>query len=107
MRNYEIASDVNQLQPLMRYPTTSILQEYFVPIKCISLFLDYFWSVIDNYQVNLLNVSLRYVKKTDIPVLNYAPDDRIAIVLYFNIGNNSWSINYAKKWTILITSESY
>lgn len=106
MRNNEIASDVNKLQPLIKYPTTTILQEYFVPINQIRPFLDYFWVVIGNYQVNLLNLSLRYVKRTSLPILNYAPDDRISVVLYLNLGNNKLSLSYCQKWTQLITQRS-
>lgn len=105
-KNYEMSYDVNTLQPLIKFPTTSILQEYFLPLESLSAFLDYFWMIVNRYLVNLLNVSLRYVKKTDIPLLNYAPNDRIAIVLYLNIGNNTPCINYAKKWTRLLIQKS-
>ncbi len=105
-KNYEMTYDVNALQPLVKFPTTNILQEYFVPVNSIGNFLEYFWTIINYYKVNLLNVSLRYVIKTDIPILNYAPDDRIAVVLYLNIGNNTYCIDYAKTWTQLIIQRS-
>ena len=98
-RNYELTYDVNSLQPLTKVATTTILQEYFVPINSINKFLDYFWNIMNMYMVNLLNVSLRYVMGTKISILNYAPNDRIAVVLYINIGNNQWCLDYAKDWS--------
>lgn len=101
-RNYEMSYDVNALQPLMKFPTTTILQEYFLPIENIHKFLYFFWEVVNYYKVNLLNLSIRYVKKTSIPLLNYVPNDRLALVLYINIGNNQMCVNYMKKWTRLL-----
>ena len=91
--------DTNSLKPLVKYPTTNVLQEYFIPVNLVPLYLHFFWTIINRYNVNLLNVSLRYVKKSDIPILNYAPSDCIAIVLYLNISNNLASLKYAEKWT--------
>lgn len=101
-KNYEMSYDTNSLNTLFKYPTTSILQEYFIPVNYIENFLDDFWIVINYYRVNLLNVSLRYVYATNIPILNYAPVDRIAIVLYLNIGNSNTSLSYAKQWTSIL-----
>lgn len=98
-KNWEMTHDTNTLNVLIKYPTTSILQEYFIPIYNIDVFNSYFWNIINSHKVNLLNVSFRLVKKTFIPILNYAPDDRIAIVLYLNIPNNSRSIKNTKIWT--------
>ena len=94
--------DTASLEPFYRYPTTTILQEYFVPPEAVENFLKEFWEIINKYNVNLLNVSLRYVKKTDLPVLNFAPSNRIAVVLYLNIGNNKTSLDYGKYWTRLL-----
>jgi FAD/FMN-containing dehydrogenase len=101
-KNYEMSYDVEALEPLMKFPTTNILQEYFVPVKSIRPFLASFRNIIDDYGVNLLNISLRYVMATNLSILNYTPTDRIAVVLYLNIGNNSYCVNYAKQWTQLI-----
>jgi hypothetical protein len=102
LKNYEMSYDLNILEPLFKLPTTNILQEYFIPQNYIENFLDYFWSIMNKYNVNLINVSLRYVYATGIPVLNYAPSDRIAVVLYLNIGNSNGSLNYAEKWSQLL-----
>lgn len=101
-KNYEMSYDANSLEPLFKFPTTSILQEYFIPVNNVEKFLNDFWEIINKFRVNLLNLSLRYVYKTDVPILNYAPEDRIAIVLYLNIGNNTQFLNYAKFWSQIL-----
>lgn len=101
-KNYEMSADTNSLKPLFKWPTTSILQEYFVPVNSIEKFLNDFWLIINQFSVNLINVSLRYVYQTSIPILNYAQTDRIAVVLYLNVGNNTRCLIYAKKWTQLL-----
>lgn len=98
-RNYEMSLNINELKTLFKFPTTSILQEYFIPIDKCHIFIKYFWVIITKYDVNLINLSIRYVKKTNIPILNYAVDNKFAFVLYLNIGNNNWSLKYLRKWT--------
>lgn len=105
-KNYEMGYDTNSLKQPAKYPTTAILQEYFIPTDKVIIFLKYFWKIMSEYNVNLLNLSLRYVKKTDIPILNYAPSNRIAVVLYLNIHNNYSAIEYAKIWTRLLINKS-
>jgi FAD/FMN-containing dehydrogenase len=105
-KNYEMSYDVDALQPLLKFPTTTILQEYFIPLDNIEIFLEYFWDIMEEYNVNILNVSLRYVKKAVIPILNYSPNDRIAVVLYINIGNIDYSVTYASQWSRLLIQKS-
>jgi len=99
MRNYEMSLDVNELYMPLKYPTTAILQEYFIPIKKAHDFIPKFWKIIKDNGVNLLNLSIRFVKKTSTSILNYAKDDMFAFVLYLNVGNNSWSYDCLKEWT--------
>lgn len=99
-RNYEMSYDVRQVQPLVRFPTTSILQEYFIPICRLEHFLEQFWKIIHDHKVNLLNLSIRYVGKSHIPLLNYTQHKHtIALVLYINIWNNSIGISSTQQWT--------
>jgi hypothetical protein len=95
--SYEIADDVNILKPLSHHPTTTILQEYFIPISRIYDFLNFFNTI--SYNQNILNISVRYVNKINDSILNYAPIDSYAIVLYINIYNNNFGLNKLKLWT--------
>lgn len=103
-RNWEFSYDTNTLACLLRFPTTTVLQEYFIPIdrNAIYTFFRTFHNIMEKYEVNLLNISLRYVSSTiefSAPILDYAPQDRLAVVIYYNIGNNSISMKNAKEWT--------
>lgn len=98
-KNYEMSYDVIQHEPFLRFPTTTVLQEYFIPMEKAYSFLNHLLYIVQFYQVNLLNLSVRFVRKDKISILRYAPEDRVSFVLYFNIGNNRWCINYCQKWT--------
>lgn len=63
---------------------TEILQEYFVPHDKMVQFIDGLRDVVQKSTVNLLNVTIRSVKKDTITKLPYAKDDMFAFVLYFN-----------------------
>ena len=99
-RNYEMSYDVRQLQPLIKYPSTSILQEYFIPLENLVDFLTKFWTIVKQHSVNLLNLSIRHVGYSQIPILNYTKvEDTVAVVLYLNIWNNTSGIDSTKIWT--------
>ena len=62
---------------------TDILQEYFVPPDQFVAFVDGLRRISDAHSANVLNASVRFVPSDD-NVLNYAPVDMVAIVLYVN-----------------------
>jgi hypothetical protein len=96
-KSYECTSDANELEPLIRFPTTTILQEYFVPVGNFLKFKTYLLKRLE--EVNVVNISVRYVKKIKNSVLNYAPVDSYAFVLYLNIFNTNNGKENLKKWT--------
>ncbi len=96
-RSYQIADDANSLKEVFRNIHTSILQEYFIPINKINYFLPILINKLKD--INILNISFRYVKKIKHSILNYSPTDSIAIVLYFSIWNNKSSFNKLCIWT--------
>jgi FAD/FMN-containing dehydrogenase len=61
-----------------------ILHEYFVPYSKMDDFVDDLRSGVRKYDLNLLNVTLRDVKKDDDAVLAYAKTDSCALVLFFS-----------------------
>ncbi len=97
-RNYEMSYSVESLEPLVRFPTTSILQEYFIPVQKLITFIDMFRTIVKKYAVNVLNVSIRYVPADNESILAYAPEESFALVCYFNVLR---TINQEKekKWT--------
>lgn len=62
---------------------TDILQEYFIPPANFVAFIDAIREILKQSSIPLLNASVRMVHKESI-MLNYAPEDMFAIVLYLN-----------------------
>jgi FAD/FMN-containing dehydrogenase len=62
---------------------TDILQEYFIPRDRLVPFVDGLRRIATANRANLLNASVRVVHRED-NLLNYAPGDMFAIVLYLN-----------------------
>lgn len=96
-RSYVIAENVNKLSVLSKHPTTTVLQEYFVPVKKVDGILRFLLENIRD--INCINISLRYVKQITHSLLSYAPQDSISIVLYFNVWNTSSAISELRGWT--------
>jgi FAD/FMN-containing dehydrogenase len=55
--------------------------------------------------MNVVNVSLRYVKKATRCVLNYAPVDSVSIVLYVNVWNTSRGLRTFEELTDAMIAE--
>jgi FAD/FMN-containing dehydrogenase len=81
-RNQKMNQSMEYLDTKMK--DTNILNEYFIPQENIVPFIDGLRTIVDETGVNLLNVTLRIVTKDNLSALPYAPEDRIAFVLYFN-----------------------
>lgn len=96
-RNKLLFSTIDTLDSFI-YPTANyILQEYFIPCKNLYRFLDTLKSTITKNRVNLLNVTLRYVRAHE-TVLSYSKNNTIALVLYIDLDKKK-SLNYNKIWT--------
>src|SRR5262245_43389979 len=64
--------------------TRDILQEYFVPYSQVNSFIESMGMHVRKYNLNLLNVTLRDVRKDDDALLAYAKTDVCALVLFFS-----------------------
>lgn len=62
---------------------TDILHEYFVPRAQFVPFVDGLREIVQDYDVNLLNASVRVIHP-ERNFLNYAPEEMFSIVLYIN-----------------------
>jgi hypothetical protein len=62
---------------------TDILQEYFIPRDQFVPFVDELRQILRDNRANLLNASVRVVHREE-NLLNYAPADMFAVVLYIN-----------------------
>ncbi len=82
--------------------SVDILQEYFIPTPCLSAFLEQLKQIINYCQINLLNVTIRYVKAHHESLLTYASQDSFALVLFINVRDNEASYEITKQWTKLL-----
>ncbi len=98
-RNYEMSRTVNTLEPLVRFPTTTVLQEYFIPVQNIIQFINQLRTLTNTYGINILNTSIRYVPANTESLLTYAPQESFAFVLYINLVNTDEKLAHAQEWT--------
>ncbi len=79
--------------------STNILQEYFVPTEKLEAFLTKLRESIKRYNINLLNVTIRYVPRDKKSFLPYARTDSFALVLYINHKIKQSDIYTIASWT--------
>ncbi|WNB91264.1 FAD-binding oxidoreductase [Bacillus sp. NEB1478] len=67
---------------------TEVLQEYFVPVDQFTAYVDDLRILLRKEDLNLLNITIRYVEHDENAVLSYAKDDMFALVLLINQGRS-------------------
>jgi FAD/FMN-containing dehydrogenase len=105
-RNYEMSYTVRELEPFTRFPSTTVLQEYFIPVAQAEQFINGLRTLIHDHKINVINISMRYVPKNTESVLSYARQDSFAFVLYINIWNTVEFKTKAKEWTIKLIDQA-
>ena len=78
---------------------TDILQEYFIPVAQYVAFVDKLRAIVEDEEVNLLSVTMRYVPENNEAFLTYAKSDCFAIVLYINQERSAEAMQDAARWT--------
>lgn len=79
---------------------TDILQEYFIPVENLSLFLDELREIIIKNNINFLSITLRHIPENNESFLAYSKDtDKFGAVLYFNVGTSDKEQKKVEKWT--------
>jgi len=63
---------------------TDVLQEYFVPRERLEEFLARIRTIVPAQRADLLNVTLRDVRRDDETLLRYANADMMAVVMFFS-----------------------
>ncbi|NME69182.1 FAD-dependent oxidoreductase [Flammeovirga aprica JL-4] len=102
-RNREASYDVNELEPKSREESTYVLQEYFIPIYNIESFIPKMKAVYDQYNVNVINVSLRHAYPDKESMLSWAPEEVIAFVIYYKQETSDEAKENVKQWTLAMT----
>ncbi|MEK8132209.1 FAD-binding oxidoreductase [Paenibacillus filicis] len=65
--------------------SNDLLQEYFIPPDQFAEFVDGLRSLLLDEEMNLLNITVRYVNRDEEAVLSYAKEDMFALVCLFNV----------------------
>lgn len=65
---------------------TDVLQEYFIPVDEFAPYIDDLRELLSQEELNLINITIRYVQHDENAVLSYAKDDMFALVLLINQG---------------------
>lgn len=78
---------------------TDILQEYFIPVNQFAHFTEKARAIAEKNAINLMNVTVRYLKKDGEAFLSYAREDCFSFVFYMNHGLSPQAIEKAKNWT--------
>lgn len=82
-RNTVMGPDIHVLWP-EDARRRDILHEYFVPLAGLERFLAGLREPARRHRQNLLNVTIRELRRDEDSLLRYAPEDRIAAVLFFS-----------------------
>ncbi|CAH1224463.1 Decaprenylphosphoryl-beta-D-ribose oxidase [Paenibacillus allorhizoplanae] len=61
-----------------------LLQEFFIPVEHFASFINGIKPILKEEQLNLLNITVRYVNQDEEAVLSYAKSDMFALVCLFN-----------------------
>ncbi|UOY94426.1 FAD-binding oxidoreductase [Ectobacillus sp. JY-23] len=76
---------------------TEILQEYFVPVDSFTAYIDELRAVLKQEELNVLNITIRYVKQNEEAVLSYAKEDMFAFVFLIRQGRSSKDITHTQQ----------
>lgn len=102
-RNKEASYDVMELEPTSRENNTYVLQEYFIPVHNINLFIPKMRNVFEKHHVNVLNVSIRHAHKDSLSYLAWAKEEVFAFVVYYKQGTNLEAKEKVRQWTVEMT----
>jgi FAD/FMN-containing dehydrogenase len=77
--------------------STEVLSELFIPIDEFPSYISDLKTLLNKENINLLNITIRYVEKDEQAVLSYAKEDMFGLVLLINQKSNSEGIKNTKK----------
>lgn len=86
--------------------SADFLQEYFIPKNHLAPFLKELKGTMLDNRVNVINATIRHVKKDVRTALPYAPEDCFSIVIYFNQSLARQELEKTRKWTQLLVDKA-
>src|SRR5947209_2384035 len=79
--------------------STDILQEYYIPTEQANKFLESYKKLVKKYNMNVLNVTIRKVKKDINALVSYAQKDMYGFVVYYKVLKNGMDIQTLNAFT--------
>lgn len=104
-RNNALAQTIDKIKNL-NDGTCDILQEYFIPCCCFDQFVAFLRETVLENTINILNVTIRYVKPTEQCFLTYAPEEMFSFVLFINVKVNEQSYSETSYWTQVLIDKA-
>ena len=98
-RNDEADYDVAELEPLSRRKSTYILQEFFVPVDRLIEFAGPMTEILNRFDVQVVNVSIRHAHADPGSLLAWAREEVFALVLYYKQGTAASDCECVAVWT--------
>lgn len=82
-RNYAASADVASLGPIAYRNSTYALQEYFVPVAELNAFIPKMAAILQAYDVDAVNISIRHAPAEPDSHLSWAREEVFSLVLYY------------------------
>ena len=98
-RNYEASYDVRELEPASRKDSSYVLQEYFVPVEHMAVFVSRMGDILNQHHVNVINISIRHAKPDPGTLMAWARKEVFAYVLYYKQGTGAADRLAVAQWT--------
>jgi FAD/FMN-containing dehydrogenase len=98
-RNWEASYDVRELGEDDRSKVTWVLQEYFIPVENFDSFVPKMRAIFQEYEVDVVNVSIRHALPDDESYLSWARNEVFAFVVYHSQGTTDEDKNKVGDWT--------
>ncbi len=99
-RNYEAASNVEELEPRSRKKTTYVLEEYFIPVDSFNNFYPAMARILKSNKVNVINISIRNARPDPGSLLAWARTEVFSFVMYYKQGTTDDDKAKVKNWTM-------
>lgn len=104
-RNNFMGYSINGL-PYDDSNSSYILQEYFIPYDNFNEFVTYLKTILNDYGVNVINITVRHVNQDNESLLSYSKKDCCAFVLYLNLSKNVNAYDKTYTWTNLLIDKA-
>lgn len=98
-RNWEASYDVRELGEGDRSDETWVLQEYFIPVENFDSFVPKMRDIFNEYEVDVVNVSVRHALPDPDSYLSWARNEVFAFVVYHSQGTTDAARQNVGVWT--------